>query len=150
MILDKIENLGLYPDLGPDLNQGFEFIRDKSVYDLADGRYPLASQENYAMIQTYTTEKASRRQFEAHRKYVDIQFVFKGDETLFWMPSDRAPQKATYSEEDDALLFDAKGGAPLPLSAGYFVVLFPQDAHKPGCIGDQKTAVRKIVVKIKV
>ena len=38
--------------------------------------------------------------------------------------------------------------AAIRLEAGSFVVLFPQDAHAPGCHADEAAPVKKIVGKV--
>ena len=150
MILDKLSNYEFYRGLNRQVQVGFDFLLKRGLDELPDGKYPVDGDVIYALIQTYTTEAAERRQYEAHRKYLDIQYLLKGKELLYWNPIENAPEGLEYSDANDAVLFQKEHGTPVPLSSGYFVVLFPQDAHKPGCAWESPAEVRKVVVKIRL
>jgi biofilm protein TabA len=134
VILDILENLERYRGLGPRLDQGLEALRALAVgksagFPLADGRHELAGADLYAIVSSYLTEAPEAKPFEAHRSYLDIQVVLQGRETL-----------------------QAEEGLGVALEPGLFVVLFPQDGHRPGChpAGEEAQAVRKIVLKVRI
>ena len=150
MIVDKVDRVDRYRGMNRRLDAGFDFIANLKSSELTDGRHAIDGDSVYALVQSYTTGQASEPQFEAHRKYIDIQFILTGRETLFWMPLEGAPSGIEYSEETDAVLYQSTGGSPIGLSDGHFVVLYPEDAHMPGCAWDAPSGVRKVIVKVKV
>jgi len=88
--------------------------------------------------------------FEAHRDYIDIQYVVSGTEILGWVPLDTVTITAPYDQEKDALLgkVPAEEWTPVRFESGQVIVLYPIDAHAPGLAIDQPEYVKKIVMKI--
>lgn len=116
------------------------------------GRQEIDGENVYAIVQKYTTKPAEQAKFEAHRKYIDIQFLFAGKESILWAPLS-AMKKVTmpFDEKKDAALYAlVPEGWPLHLTAGQFTILFPEDAHAPGCAWGEPAEAIKVVVKVKV
>lgn len=148
MIYDKIDNISRYMDLSDGLAEGLRFLQS-AVADQPAGRYQLSG-ENYANIDEYDTRRANPAGFEAHRKYIDIQYLLDGEERVLVRPLEGACCTTPYDDARDAAFFrhDEAGAAELRLGDGYFVILFPNDAHEPQlCIGEPQR-VRKVVVKV--
>jgi YhcH/YjgK/YiaL family protein len=64
------------------------------------------------------------------------------------MPVELLQKKQKYSPDEDIEFLAGAQGTPLILDSSFFVVLFPQDAHKPGCIRSAPEEVRRLVVKV--
>lgn len=94
------------------------------------GKYDIAGRKAYVMYGRYT-HKEKNTTFEAHNKYIDVQYVLEGDEIIGWADRSRLAVQTQYSEENDCQLFDGSGDT-LCLSKGDWVVFFPEDAHAPG------------------
>lgn len=162
MIADRLEQLGRYRGLDPRLDRGLEALArlagEPAVPGApADGRHDLEGEQLYAILSTYEAGDPAAKSFEAHRRYIDIQAVLSGREELFWAPLAGLAESRPYSPAEDAAFFadPPGGGTALPLEHGLFVVLFPQDAHKPGCRarperGGADGTVRKLVIKVRV
>jgi biofilm protein TabA len=78
--------------------------------------------------------------------------VVQGREMIHWAPlADLTEVTMPYDETKEAALYAATAGVvPVRLSAGRFMVLFPEDAHAPCCVWDQPAEVMKVVVKVAV
>jgi biofilm protein TabA len=162
VIADTLENLGGYLGLHPVLDRALKALgRLAQEPPEADGRHELEGGILYASLSTYPTEEPAAKPFEAHRKYVDVQAVLVGRERLYWTPLAGLVPRRPYSDREDVATFEdpPTGGVGLPLTPGAFVVLFPQDAHKPGCHpagpegrGDRAGGgpVRKLVLKVRL
>jgi YhcH/YjgK/YiaL family protein len=161
VIADRLEHLERYRGLDPRLDRGLEALARLAgepgaprAEAPADGRHELEGQELYASLSTYETGDPAAKSFEAHRRYIDIQAVLRGREELFWSPLAGLAERRAYSAAEDAAFFadPPGGGTALALEPGAFVVLFPQDAHKPGCrpAGEGARQVRKLVIKVLV
>jgi len=152
MILDNLSQCQKYAALSPRFATAFDFLK-KFDGSLAKGRYDLDGDNVYAMVQHYTTKPQEQGVFEAHRKYIDVQFVFKGRETILWAPLESlvANTKEQYNEEGDYALYALVPTAtPLRLSSGQFAILYPQDGHVPCCQWDGPCEITKVVVKVRV
>ena len=157
MIADTLENLERYLGLHPALDRGLQALRRLAQHPPgADGRHDIEGEAIHASLSTYRTEGPSGKPFEAHRRYVDIQAVLSGKETLYWTPLAGLAPRSPYSEAQDMGTYEdpPAGGVGLPLAPGAFVVLFAQDAHKPGCHpagrGGRGVQVRKLVLKVRI
>ena len=51
---------------------------------MEDGRHPIDGEAIFALVSTYETEPEGARSFEAHRKYIDVQYLLSGREIIHW------------------------------------------------------------------
>lgn len=113
----------------------------------------LDGEKMYANVENYTTADRSTKKPEAHNKYIDVQYLGKGTEKIYFAPR-TADVKVVenYAEERDLLFFEnIEEKDHVVLNAGDFAVLFPWELHRPGCNAENEpSAVQKIVVKIAV
>ncbi len=151
MILDTLAHARLYTAISPRFQPAFDFLRKVNAQSTV-GRHDIDGDNVYALVQKYTTKPAEQAQFEAHRKYIDVQFVFSGKESILWAPlASMKTVTMPFDESKDAALWSlVPEGWPLRVAAGQFTILFPQDAHAPCCVWDKPCEVTKVVVKVKV
>jgi YhcH/YjgK/YiaL family protein len=151
MILDNLSQCDHYKALSPRFAKAFEYLK-KFDGSAKNGRYDLDGDTVFALVQRYTTKPSEQGQFEAHRKYIDVQFVFAGRETILWAPLESLKDvNMAYDEKQDAALFKlVPTSTPLRLSPGQFTILYPADGHVPCCQWDGASEVTKVVVKVKV
>lgn len=151
MITDKLDRIERYAALGPRLAAAIRFLQQQPAA-LPDGRHDVLGDDCFALIQSYTTKPLAQAEFEAHRKYADIQLILAGEETLLWAPLENVgPVTKPYVAERDIAFFASPAhSTPLQLRAGEFAVFFPEDAHAPGLQTNGPCAVRKVVMKVRV
>ena len=138
-----------------DLHSGFqECLAYLESFDPATpaGRYEINGTACFALVDHYETGPAASKPFEAHRKYIDMQYLAKGCESIGISTVEKLSATMAYCEEEDYQLFSGDdAGSACVLQAGDLAVFFPEDVHKPGCqIGEGPLPVIKIVVKIPV
>lgn len=150
MICDKLNNSNMYCKVHPGFKKAFDFLKDFEKNPLPVGKYEIDGENVYASVQEYETQPCDAKKWEAHKKYIDIQAVFSGVEALGWTPLEELERDGKYMEESDCTLFKEYEGSELILKKGYFCVLFPEDAHKPGCVSRVSSKMSKIVVKVRV
>lgn len=150
MIADHLTQADRYAALGPRFKQAFDFLRSNDLATLEVGRYPLADDGDtlFALVQRYNTKPQSEGFWEAHRRYIDLQFIFQGTERIGYAPLHRMTLES-YDEERDLSVLQGQGDF-LTLTAGCFMLLWPEDVHMPGLQADSTDLVRKIVLKIAV
>ena len=102
----------------------------------------------FALFQSYETKPENDRP-EAHRKYIDIQYLIEGEELIGVAPLTSMERVAEAAPERDIWFYEGET-AKLPLGGGRFAILFPQDAHAPCIAAGECRPVRKVVVKVAV
>jgi len=150
MITDTLAQCRRYASLSPRFAAAFEFL-EKLPADKPDGRYDIDGDNCFALMQTYTTRPLAQAMFEAHRRYIDIQFIQAGRETILWSPLTALTQTTQpYAAEKDIAFFaNPPHWMPINLHAGQFTIFFPEDGHAPGIECGGPTEVRKTVLKIR-
>jgi len=151
MILDRIDNAQLYLGLNADFAKAFEILRDKTLAKKQDGKYAVDGDNIYYTIQRYTTKPLNEGNLEAHRKYIDIQFLSEGEELLGYAPLKGLTVAEEYNLQKDIAFFNTPEEiTKVKLEPGLFCILFPDDAHLPCRQLACPTEVRKVVIKIKI
>jgi YhcH/YjgK/YiaL family protein len=132
------------------LAPGFAFLRGMSSA-LSDGKHDIGGGA-YALVSTYQTASPDEKKFEAHRKYIDLQYVVEGEEITHVAHVSTLTTAEGYDETRDVAFFhDPASHETIVLRAGSFAVFYPEDAHRPGMTaGGSPSTVRKVVVKIPV
>ena len=146
MIKDKVENSALYEGVNPGFPAAFAFLKEAMAAPKEVGRYELGNGV-FAFVQSYDSKPADACKIEAHKKYIDIQCVLKGKESFGVADLSTQTMYEDKFEEKDVAFYHGEVDL-LTLTDGDFVVVFPQDAHRPQQ-GDG-THVEKVVVKVPV
>ncbi len=151
MIFDTLDRAARYTGLNSRFPLAFDFLRTLTGGE-AMGRHDLDGDLCFALVQTYQTKPQSQALFEAHRKYIDVQFLLSGRETILWAPLESMKEQTMpYDEEKDAALWKpVTDFTPLRISAGQFAILHPEDAHAPCIEQEQPETVFKVVIKVAV
>lgn len=147
MIFDRIENLNNYSGLGR-VYTALMFLSDTDFTKVPLGKYELDGDNIYYMVQKYDTNP-DKTVAEAHKKYIDIQYIVKGEEIIAIAPIQSEKTEVEAKEEKDVWFYECET-QPLILKDGEFMVLYPSDLHLPGKAVNEPKEVLKIVVKVKV
>jgi len=149
MVIDTLENSSRYEKLHPLFKAAFEFLKRPGTSDLPVGRVDLEGSALYALIQEYETKAIQEGKLEAHKKYIDIQFILDGEEFIGYAPLKNQTSEHPFDAEKDYGLYEGEAWFTL-MRKGMFAIFFPQDAHLPGRYTEKSTHVKKIVLKISV
>jgi biofilm protein TabA len=153
MIVDRLENAVAYQALGHRIAAALDYLRGTDFSTLPEGRHYLDDDRLFAIVQRYQPKPLSKAVWEAHRKYVDVQYVFHGAERIGYAAArEDTPLVEPYNGEKDLVLYDVLGDF-FELQAGSFAIFGPQDIHAPGLVakGSSPDAwVHKVVVKCRV
>lgn len=154
MILDQLINARLYR-LGDRFERGFEYLSATNLPQTPDGKYPIAGDDLFAIVQAYTTKPADQGRWESHRRYADIQYLIRGQERIGVrvVPPQTAARDmpiATPYDDDKDIAFHTGAGDLFTLTAGQFAVFFPHDIHMPSLALDAPAEVRKVVIKVRL
>ena len=144
MIIGKKEELDRYRALNPNLSIAIDYLLAFQP-ETPDGSYELAGQKVYAVVMTQKTKMPEKMVYEAHRKYIDLQYIVHGEEELGYAAVSDCEIDTPYDEAQDYLLVKGEG-SEIKLSDGDFYIAYPSDGHRPLC-SSNPAEIRKIVVK---
>lgn len=149
MILDRLESWNLYFREGTRIARGFEFLQNEYDPSFPDGRLDIDGDNIFALVQGYDTRPMGQCRFEAHRRYLDIQYIVEGAEIMGWAAREHMIVDEDYDEEKDVEFYEQPlRFTSLEVHRGQFAFFHPGDAHEPGIRLGETNAVRKVVVKV--
>lgn len=148
MIVDKIENAGLYFSVSPRIKKALEFLQTVGKDGLSE-KVEIDGADVYAFPAQYTSKKREDSVWEAHRNFIDVQYIVDGNECIGYEYLENLTVTEEYDENKDALLLEGDG-TMVKCSGGTFMVLFPDDAHMPGVQDSGPCEMKKVIVKIRV
>jgi len=141
MIIDNIKNAVLYYGMGEKIKKALKFLEETDFSKVEPGKYEIDGTNLFYMVQHNKTRKLAESVWEAHKKYIDIQYVFSGEEIIGYSYIDSLCVKKPYDESADVVLLDGKGDF-CAVKSGFFMILGVS-------IGKQEN-IKKVVVKIAV
>lgn len=152
MIIDTLANSEKYYPVHKNLQQAFDAIKNALNKDMPVGKYEIEGKDLFISVQEYNTKLEENARFEAHRKYIDIQYIVSGEEVVEVTDLAKTSVTTEYNEEKDVEFYSAKGRVWRgSLTAGEYGIFFPNDVHRPAIAVDGVPApVKKILVKIKL
>ena len=151
MLVTDFDNAIEQVALSQGLKKAFDFLKNKRHQELPNGRIDIDGERVFALIQSYKSKMERHNPtFEAHRKYIDIQYIVSGAEILGWAPLDKVTITVPYDQGKDVLLgkVAVDEWTPVRFTEGQAIVLYPTDAHAPSLAVDQPETIKKIVMKI--
>ena len=105
----------------------------------------------FALEQVYSSKVRAEGFFESHRKYVDVQVIFEGEEWMEVVDIERPSVWHRYDAQRDLLVYVDAEGSRLRVGAGQAAVFYPLDVHMPGLCGVEGPAlIRKTVIKVPI
>jgi YhcH/YjgK/YiaL family protein len=132
-------------------DKAFSFLKSNDLSKLEVKRYEIDGDNIYAPVSEYLSKNEEDAKFEAHRKYIDIQYVISGTELMSVAPlSQKKDILSPYDAEKDVeFMTVGKSNSSIATQERFFI-FFPSDIHRPGLKVDGNSPIKKIVVKVKV
>lgn len=150
MIKDTLAHAARYYAVHPRFQKAFEWLQTVSFEDLSDGRIEIDGEFIVALPQHYETHPFCCRRFETHQRYIDIQFIATGTERIVVGNPEPMEHAIPYDEAKDIAFWEGRG-ADEQVRAGEFLIIWPDEAHAPGCDpASEPVAVHKIIIKVAV
>lgn len=149
MVYDSIDHCHLYDAINKNFGKAFNFLKNSNLSKMENGRYEIDGDDVFAIVQSYETKEMDDGKWEAHKKYIDIQYMVEGKELMGFADAKNLTVSQDYNEEKDILFFKGEGNFVTAVPK-YFTIFFPNDAHMPGMTEETISNVKKVVVKVKV
>ena len=146
MIFDTIAQIDRYEGMHPGVLMGLRFLAQTDFGKLPDGREDIDGDNVFANIMTVETKPANDTP-EAHRKYIDIQYLISGHECIDVGPLEDMERQVEARPQNDIWFYQGPLDR-ITIGDGRYAVLFPGDAHAPCICRTVPETVRKVVVKV--
>lgn len=146
MIVCPWKDLGRYAPIIPGLEEAMAVVAE--LTDLTPRTIPLSG-GNKILVQAGPTKPWAGAELEAHRDYLDIQYIVKGWEVMGWAPLETLTLSGEFNTAKDKGMYAGVNDTML-IREGYCYVVYPEDAHAPGKHLDAPGEFVKLVVKLKV
>ena len=148
VVINKLQHAERYYSMHPVFEKAFAFLRQDGLAELPADRYEIDGEKLFCIISKGPGRSRAEAKLEAHRKYIDIQYVIAGTDEMGWKPTaDCKSIETEYDAEKDIMFFKDQPDSWTPVPAGSFVIFFPQDAHAPLVSSGE---IHKVVLKIAV
>ena len=149
MVVDRLENAGLYKCLGEKFIKAFRYLKETDFESVEKGKYPIDGEEIFAIVNEFETKDKHDCEVEAHKKHIDVQYIFRGTEMFGYLPMSGQYPVIEYNEQNDVSIYKEEVSF-VKLEAGMFIIFFPTDLHQPEVKEFEPVLVKKVVVKIKI
>lgn len=150
MVSTNIKDVYKYNFYDEKFRIAFEFLKTEDLSSLEPGEILLADGVKVS-VQFYDTQDASQLKWESHERYFDIQYVIDGEEIVQTASRSGFEISEKYNPERDITFYkDGPLGSSVLLHGGDYVILAPEDVHKPRCKTVKNSPVKKIVIKVPV
>ena len=148
MITDTLSNADKHGKRHPLFQAAFDFLRRPDLDKYPPGRVSLVEDRLIAIVSHDKGRGRSAARLEAHRRFIDIQYVVAGEELIGWrnLASCRIHTES-YDPDRDIEFYGDEPALWMPVPCGSYAILYPEDAHAPLA---GKGEVHKVVLKIAV
>ena len=118
VILDEFKHADFYLGVHPLMKPAFDYLRKTDLSNIESGKYEIDGEKMLLLAQQYITKPREQGQWEAHRRYIDIQYVYRGIEWFGWANLGRLHAGAYDAQRDFwGGIFSCSGKDRLPFWA---------------------------------
>ena len=132
-------------------DKAFAFLKETNLDTISPGKYAIDGDNVYAIVSDGKPKLMEEAKWEAHRKYIDIQYIISGKEKMGLAPISKAAVIDEFNESKDVGFYNIPDSDSQYYTAepGTLLLFFPLDAHRPGIRTEGCDWDKKIVIKVK-
>ena len=146
ILVDTLEQSEKYNELHPAFKEAFEFLKQRTLAELPVGRNEINGDQLFCLVAKDMGRTRAEVKLEAHRKYIDIQYIISGTDEMGWRPTATCDSiDQSYDIDKDIEFFKDDPITWTKVPAGSFAIFFPEDAHAP-MVGNEE--IHKVVLKV--
>lgn len=149
MIFGNIQHLDEYPFLEKGIKECFVYLNENDLMTYEKGSHKIDGDRLFVNIVEYTTTTAEERFWEAHKSYLDIHVMLRGEEQIDLNFISNMDIKE-YVAEDDFLPMNGKKNGSVILREGDFLICYPGDAHRTAVMVDEPSGLKKAIFKVRI
>lgn len=133
--------------LDPKMKAVFEYLEANDLKNFEEGSYKIIGNDVFVNRANIKTVDRNTKGWEAHRKYLDVHVVLDGIEVIDVAFIDDM-EIIKYHEDSDFVECSGEKKQSIVLTKGEFLIVNPEDAHKPCVSLDKDTVVEKAIFKV--
>lgn len=133
------------------IESAVKYLKKLKVSEADVGKRVDVNDNFYYSVQSYDTRSTEECKLESHRKYIDIQVMISGEESMDIADISRLTLKEEYNEEKDVMFWNIPTRmSKTTLLSGDCIVLYPETAHRGAQNIEETKHVLKIVGKVNI
>lgn len=147
MIIDNLVNYKKYNTLHPLFKNAFNYLISLNGNMLAEGKFEVMGTDLFA-IHSLPNSSQSASKLEVHQAYIDIHYIFEGEELFGWKAISECSQPiGEFDIKKDYMFYNDTNYRTIKLTQNTVAIVYPEDAHAPGI---KTTNLKKVVLKVKL
>ena len=146
MIFGNINHLEEFGFLEDSVKKCFAYLKDHDLASYEKGTHEIDGGRLFVNVE-YTTTAAENRFWEAHKDYLDVHVMLKGQEQIDVNFIQNMELKE-YVKEDDFLPMEGEKNASVVLREGDFLVCYPSDGHRTAVQVEEPETIKKGIFKV--
>lgn len=148
MILTTLDSLSDYSSIHPRVATVLDYLKEHPLETLSEGKNIVDGDNIFINMDSCSPKAKENARLEAHERYLDIQILLEGQESMGWAPvADMQTIDTPYNSDKDIVFYADKTDNYVHLTPGMVAIFLPADAHAPAiCSGPLRKAVIKILV----
>ena len=132
------------------ITEALEYIEAWDKSTLTPGIHEVNDEFYYNYLE-YEAKEPTNTIYEAHKNYVDIQYIVEGQEHVDVSFEEYMELDTPYDVEKDIMFYkNPQKCFSRILGAGEYIIVLPHELHKPGQKVGENGNVKKIVGKVRV
>lgn len=131
------------------VQKALQFAAENDLVNFKTGTHEIEGKDLYVNIAEFDTQAPEDRIWEAHKQYLDLHLVLRGEEKINLRLIDEV-ETGIYHAEEDYLEIKAEGGSQIYLHEGDFLICNPEDAHQTGVKIYKSCNLKKAIFKIRI
>lgn len=144
MEVKSLESLQTECKKFPHLKEALKCLKEHEN-DTAPARFEFTG--GFLLLQDGITKSVTEGNYEAHQKYLDIQILLEGTETVVWNDIRNLKESIPYDGEKDKVIYAGEGNI-MTILPGTCYICWPEDGHKACRHTEQAAHYRKAVIKL--
>ena len=130
------------------LIKALEVLKINDFSTVNTGDYEIDGKHMFMRILNLTTKNLSEALPETHERYIDLQFLIKGREKIYF--SLKKPENIVEcdTKKDNTFYDKLDGKSMLEMKEGDFAVFFSGEAHMSDISVGEPCQIKKCIVKI--
>ena len=149
MIYDKLSNAKRYLGLSSNLDAALCFIAEHDLNELPLGKTTILGDQVFINVMTANAAPLEEKQFEIHKKYMDIQIDLFGTERIDIGDSNNI-NVLEFNNDGDIGFVESDTLTECTMGPGNFIICMAEEPHKPGIATGADISLKKCVVKVHI
>lgn len=149
MIFGNITQLSDYSFLDGQMKKCFDYAKEHDLLQYEKGSHEIEGDQLFVNIVEYETTKAENRFWEAHKNYLDVHLMLRGQEQIDLNFIENMEQKE-FVEKDDFLPLEGGKNSEVVLRNGDFLICYPHDGHRTAVAAEGPETIKKAIFKVRI